>query len=167
MSLTAPLCSTHRPRAGRDLERAHRAARAVHDTPNDQASRPALAAALAAIEAAFGRAAIVNDLKIAVERHISRGSEHAAVRARFAGRAALLRGHDLEAALVVIDRWRRDEQRAFAIASAFGRGSRLSLQVLDELRLLLRWLRFNQLHAEYANACAALCGRASMLEAAE
>jgi hypothetical protein len=51
----------------------------------------------------------------------------------------------------------RDEQRAFAIASAFGRGSRLPLQVLDELRLLLRWLRFKGLTAEYEAAFGTLC----------
>ena len=79
---------------------------------------------------------------------------------------AFLRTCDLDAAIVTIERWRRDEQRAFAIASAFGRGSRLSLQVLDELRLLLRWLRFKRLHAEYANARAALRG-VPALEAAE
>jgi hypothetical protein len=38
--------------------------------------------------------------------------------------------------------------------------------VLDELRLLLRWLRFKRLHAEYANARAALRG-VPALEAAE
>jgi hypothetical protein len=156
----------HRPRVERDLERARRAAVAARNTTDDGA-RPALAAALAAIEAAFDRAAIVNDLKIAVERHIRRGPEHPAVRARFQARATLLRGHSLDAAIVTIERWQRDEQRAFAIASAFGRGSRLSLQVLDELRLLLRWLRFKHLHAAYANARADLCGDASVLDAAE
>ncbi len=167
MRPTSPPCSTHRPRAERDLERAHHAAVAVRDTPNSRAARPALAAALVAIEAAFDRAAVINDLKIAVERHISRGPEHPAVRARFAARVALLRGRDLDAALATIERWRRDEQRAFAIASAFGRGSRLSLQVLDELRLLLRWLRFKDLYAEYADAFAVLRGDAPVLEAAE
>ena len=89
------------------------------------------------------------------------------MRARFAARAGLLPGRSLDAAVVTIERWRRDEQRAFAIASAFGRGSRLPLQVLDELRLLLRWLRFKRMHAVYAAALAALCGDAPALEAAE
>jgi hypothetical protein len=159
--------TTHRPRIERDLERARRAAVAARNTTNGDVARPALIAARAAIEAAFDRAAIVNDLKIAVERHIRRGPEHPAVHARFAARAALLHGHDLDAAVIAIERWRRDEQRAFAIASAFGRGSRLPLQVLDELRLLLRWLRFKRLHAEYANALAELRGSTPMLEAAE
>jgi hypothetical protein len=167
MRPTAPPCSTHRPRAERDLERAHRAALAVRDTPAGEISRPALAAALATIEAAFDRAAVVNDLKIAVERHISRGPEHPAVRARFAARIALLRSRSLEDALATVERWRRNERRLLAIASAFGRGSRLPLQVLDELRLLLRWLRFKHLHAEYVDAFTALCGEKPVLEAAE
>jgi hypothetical protein len=79
-------CTPHRPRLERDLERAQRAAVAARST-TDNGARPALAAALAAIEAAFDRAAIVNDLKIAVERHIRRGAEHPAVRARFVARS--------------------------------------------------------------------------------
>jgi hypothetical protein len=160
------LRAARRPRATRDLYRARRAAAAAHARADGRPARPALAGALAAIEAAFDQAAVVNDLKISVERHIRRGPEHAAVRARFAARTALLRSCNLEAAIVAIERWRRDELRAFAIASAFGRGSRLPLQVLDELRPLLRWLRFKRMHAHYTAAFAAL-NDAPMLEAAE
>jgi hypothetical protein len=160
-------CSIHRPRTERELERALRVARTARDATQSKTERPALAAALATIEAAFDRAAVFNDLKITIERHIHRGAEHPAVRARFAARATLLYGRDLDAAVATIESWRRDEQRAFAIANAFGRGSRLSLQVLEELRLLLRWLRFKRLHAEYANALAELRGDAPLLEAAE
>ncbi len=155
-----------RPRTERDLERARSAAAAARTSANDGSRRPALAATLAAIETAFDQAAIVNDLKIAVERHIRRGPAHAAVRARFAARAALLHGSNLDGAIVAVERWRRDEQRAFAIANAFGRGSRLPLAVLEELRLLLRWLRFKQMHAAYAVALATL-NDMPMLEAAE
>jgi hypothetical protein len=155
-----------RPRATRDLERALRAAAAARAAADGGSARPALAAALAAIETAFDQAAVVNDLKTAVERHICRGPAHAAVRVRFAARAALLHGTNVDAAIAAIARWRRDEQRAFAITSAFGRGSRLPLAVLDELSLLLRWLRFKRLHAHYATAIAAL-NNAPMLEAAE
>jgi hypothetical protein len=152
----------HRPRAERDLERARRAAEAARS-----GSRPALAAALAQIGAAFDEAATINGFKIKVERLIRLGPDHPAVRSRFAARAAMLHGRSLDTAIVTIERWRWDEQRAFAIASAFGRGSRLSLQVLDEIRLLLRWLRFKRLRAEYAAALAALRGDAPALEAAE
>jgi hypothetical protein len=161
-----PLRSAHRPREARDLERGRRAAEAARNDPS-AGSRPALAAALAQIAAAFDEAAAINGFKIKVERLIRLGPDHPAVRARFAARAGLLHGRGLDAAIVTIERWRRDEQRAFAIASAFGRGGRLMLGVLDELRLLLRWLRFKRMHAAYAAALAALCGDAPVLEAAE
>ena len=125
-----------------------------------------MAAALAQIGAAFDEAALINSFKIKVERLIRFGPDHPVVRARFEARAAMLRSRCLDAAIVTVERWRRDEQRAFAIASAFGRGSRLSLEILSELRLLLRWLRFKRLHAEYATALAALC-RLPILIAAE
>jgi hypothetical protein len=149
----------HRPRRDRDRERARRAADAARLRPQVRSTveqSPAMAAALAQIGAAFDDAAIVNSFKIKVERLIRLGPDHPAVRARFEARAAMLRGRDLAAAIVIAERWWRDEQRAFAIASAFGRGSRLSLAVLDELRLLLRWLRWKRMHAEYAAALAAL-----------
>lgn len=125
-----------------------------------------MAAALAQIGAAFDEAAIVNGFKIRVERLIRLGPDHPAVRARFEARAAMLRGRDLDAAIVAVECWWRDALRAFAIASAFGRGSRLPLEVLSELRLLLRWLRFKRLHADYAAALAAFCD-APILIAAE
>jgi len=152
----------HRPRAQRDLERARRTAEAARS-----GSRPALAAALAQIGAAFDEAAAINRFKIKIERLIRLGSDHPAVRARFEARAAMLHGRDLDIAIITVDRWWRDERRAFAIASAFGRGSRLSLQVLDELRLLLRWMRFKRLHADYAAALRPLGDDPPALEAAE
>ncbi len=141
--------------------RARHAADAARTGPN-----PAMAAALAEIGVAFDEGAAINSFKIKVERIIRLGPDHPAVRARFEARAAMLRGGSLDAAIITVERWWRDEQRAFAIASAFGRGSRLSLQVLDELRLLLRWFRFKRLHADYAAALAALCD-APLLIAAE
>ena len=45
---------------------------------------------------------------------------------------------------IIVERWWRDERKAFQIASAFGRGTRLSLDVLSELRLMLRLMRFKQ-----------------------
>jgi hypothetical protein len=141
--------------------RARRAAEIAGSGP-----RPAMAAALAQIGAAFDEAALVNDFKIKVERIIRRGPDHPTVRARFGARVAMLRGRNLDAAIFTVERWWRDERRAFAIASAFGRGSRLSLEVLSELRVVLRWMRFKRLDAEYKAARAALCD-APLLAAAE
>jgi hypothetical protein len=149
------------PRRERDGERIRRAALAA-----TAQARPAFAVAVAQIEAAFDEAAVVNDFKLRVERLINLGPQHAAVRARFSARAAMLYGRSLDGAIILVERWWRDERRAFAIASALGRGSRLSLEVLSELRLVLRLLRFKRAAADYRTALAALCD-APIAEAAE
>jgi hypothetical protein len=138
----------YRPRQWRDQDRGRRAA---------AASRSALDAALAEIGAAFDEAAKVNAFKLRVECRLRRGPIHPAVRARFGARAALLRGRNLDAAIALTERWWRDERRAFLIASALGRGVRLPIDVLQELRLILRLMRFKRMHAEFPAIVAALC----------
>jgi hypothetical protein len=61
--------------------------------------------------------------------------------------------------------WRRDERKAFQIASALGGGTRLSLEVLRELRLILRFMRRNGMNAEFYESIAALCDRAITIAA--
>jgi hypothetical protein len=140
------------PRHQRDIQRMRRAADAARDERG-----PATAVALAQIGAAFDEAAIVNAFKVRVERLIRLGPLHPAVRARFGARAALLSGRNLDGAIVIVENWWRDERKAFHIASAFGRGTRLSLEILRELRLILRLTRFKRLEAEYEDAVTALC----------
>ena len=89
-----------------------------------------------------------------------------AVRARFGARAEMLAGRGLDAAIVVAERWWRDERRAFQIASVFGCAPRLSLEVLRELRLILRWMRFKRMGAQYSAIVEAL-GEAPAARAAE
>jgi hypothetical protein len=141
-----------RPRALRDLARMHRAAAAARSEPGG-----ATAAALAQIEAAFGEAAAINDFKIRVERLIQLGPRHPAVRTRFGARAAMLSGRDLGAATARVERWWRDERKAFQIAGVFGGIPRLSFEALRELRLILRLMRFKRRDAEYHSTLAALC----------
>ena len=97
-----------------------------------------MAVALAQIGAAFDEAATINAYKIRIERLIRLGPGHAAVRARFGARASMVLGRDLDSAVALVDRWWRDERKAFQIASALGCATRLSLEVLGELRLILR-----------------------------
>src|SRR5215469_13848357 len=123
----------HRPRAVRDAERLRAVA-----TANCSAGHSAMDHALAHIEAAFGEAAAINDFKLRVERLFRLGPHHPALRARFRTRAEMLAGCSLTIATARAERWWREEQRTFQIASAFGYGSRLSLEVLRELRLALR-----------------------------
>ena len=126
----------------------------------------AFAAALAHIGAAFDETAAVFDFKLKVERTLCRGPQHPAVQARFGARAAMLCGLSLDAATARAERWWRDERKAFQIASALGYGNRLSLEVLRELRLILRLLRFKRMHAEFGAIVAAPCDDA-IAEAAE
>ena len=146
----------YRPREWRDRDRARRAA---------AASRSALDAALAEIGAAFDDAAKVNAFKLRIERQLRLGPLHPAMRARFGTRAVLLRGRNLDAAVVLVERWWRDERCAFLIASALGRGVRLPVDVLQELRLILRLMRFKRMHAEFPAIVAAVCDEPTALAA--
>jgi hypothetical protein len=140
-------------RQDRHRERLRRAAAAARVGP-----APAMAVALAQIGAAFDEAATVNAFKIRVERLIRLGPHHPAVRARFGARGAMRFGRGLDPAIAVVERWWRDERKAFQIASALGCATRLSLEVLSELRLILRLMRCKRMHAEFAEVLAALCG---------
>jgi hypothetical protein len=151
---------SHRPRHQRDLERARRAAAAARDQ-----GKPALDVAVAQINAAFDEASAINAFKLCVERLLRLDPQHPAARARFGRRAELLRGRNLDAAIVLVERWWRAERKAFQIARAFGRGSRLSLDVLSELRLILRLLRWKRMQAEFPAIVDALCDEPARLAA--
>ena len=140
------------PRDRFDLERARRAGAAARAR-----GAGATEAALAEIGAAFDQAAIVNAFKLRVEETLRRGPRHPAVRARFASRAELLRGGTLDLAIVLADGWWRAERKAFQIASVFGRGNSLSLDVLAELRLILRVMRWKRMRGHFSAIVAALC----------
>jgi hypothetical protein len=150
----------YRRREERDRERARRAAAAARTK-----GHPALDVALTEIGAAFDQAAVINSFKIRVERLIRRGPRHPTLRARFGARAALLHGRDLDAAIATVERWWRDERKAFQIASALGGGTRLPLEVLRELRLILRVMRLKRMAAEFHEILGALCDRPRALAA--
>jgi len=141
----------YRRREERDRERARHAGTAARAL-----GQSALDVALTEIGAAFDQAAVVNGFKIRVERLMRRGPRHPALRARFGARAAMLRGRSLDAAIATVERWWRDERKAFQIASALGGGTRLSLEVLRDMRLILRLMRFKRMETEYVETLAAL-----------
>jgi hypothetical protein len=143
----------HRPRAERDLERARAAAARAID---GSATNREMDRAMAQIGAAFGNAAAINAFKLRVERWLEFGPQHPAVRARFGARAEMIAGCSLDVAAARVERWRHTEQRAFAIASALGYGNRLSLDVLRELRLILRLMRFKRMQREFGAIVTAL-----------
>ena len=140
-------------RATRESQRIRAAANAAR-----AATGSALDAALAEIGAAFDEAAALFDFKLKVERILCRGPQHPAVLARFGARADMLAGLPLDAAIARVERWWRDERKAFQVASALGYGNRLSLEALRELRLILRLLRFKRMEVEFRVAVAAVSG---------
>ena len=142
----------YRPRQTRDRERASNAAAQVRANGGS-----AMDAALAQIGAAFDEAAALNTFKRDVERSIRLGPRHPAVRARYGARAAMLADASLDAAIAATERCWRVERKAFQIASVLGRGNRLSLTVLRELRLLLRLMRRKRMHAQFYSIVDALC----------
>src|SRR5271155_231259 len=121
------------------------------------AAGSAMDAALAQIGAAFDQAAAINRFKLRVEYFIRFGPPHPPMRARVGARPRRLRGPNLDPAIAAVTRWWRDELKAFQIASALGGGNRLSLEVLNELRLLLRLMRFKRMAVEFGAIIAALC----------
>ncbi len=130
------------------------------ETPTREGARraaSALDAALAQIGKSFDDAARIRSFKIRVKRMLRLTPDHAAIRARFGARAALLSGRDLTEAIGSVERWWRDERKAFQIASALGFGTRLSLDVLGDLRLILRLMRFKRMDAEFGALVAILC----------
>jgi hypothetical protein len=117
----------------------------------------AIDTAVAAIHAAFSRAAEIDAFKLRVERWLCLGPQHPAVRARFRARAAALSQWQLDAAIGDVEHWWREERKTFALASALGYGSRLPLETLRELRLILRLIRFKRMAAEFEAIAAAVC----------
>src|SRR3974390_2901473 len=79
----------YRPRAERERERLRAA--------TDAASGTAMDRALAQIGLAFDRTASLNEFKMRVERTLRREPHHAAIRARYGARAAMLNGRGLGA----------------------------------------------------------------------
>ena len=150
----------YRRRETRESERIRMAAHAAR-----AATGSAMDIALAQIGTAFDEAAALNDFKLKVERFIRLGPQHPAVRARFRARAAMLSDRGLDAAIATVERWWRDERKAFQIASALGHGNRLSLEVSRELRLILRLLRYKGMAAEFGAIAGAMCEDATPIAA--
>ena len=134
--------------------------------PLGVASHSAIEAAVAEIHSAFSRAAEIDAFKLRVERWLRLGPQHPAVRARFGARAAALPQWALDAAIREVERWWREERKTFAVASALGYGSRLPLETLRELRLILRLMRRKHLAAEFEAIGVAVCAHADAMRIA-
>ena len=131
-------------RRDRDMQRGRRAQQTAL-----AAGASAMDAAIAAVRTTFDRQHEINALKLTVEWAINRGTGDPLVRARYRNRALDLHLCNLDKSIIRIERWYREERKAQQTAMAVGGGSRLSLEVLAELRLLLRMIRRSSFRAHY------------------
>lgn len=150
----------YRPRNARDAERIRRARSAAQAQGN-----AAIDVAVAHIGAAFDAAASVNAFKMRVEHLLRRGTHDPALRARFGARGALLAGSTLDIAVGMIECWWREERNALSLARALGYGNALSLDILRELRLILRLMRFKRMDADFCRIIMALCDQPAAMAA--
>jgi hypothetical protein len=137
----------------------------MNDLAATHCASTAMAAAQFRIGVAFDAAAGIAVFKRRVERILRQGPTEPVIRARFGRRAALLAGYSLDTAIARVEQWWRDERKAFQIASTLGCGTRLSLEILRELRLILRFMRRNGMNAEFYESIAVLCDRATAIAA--
>jgi hypothetical protein len=110
----------------------------------------AIDAAVVQIKAAFGEAATHDLFKRTVRTYIRLGTGHEAVRARYGARLARLRHCGLDRAICRVEEDYRAERRTFQLLHVFGMAhNQLSLEVLRELRLILRFARRSEYRDHY------------------
>jgi hypothetical protein len=142
-------------RSERDLARARSASERV-----TAAGGSAMEAALAAIDAAFNRAAVHNRFKQRVETLLALGPAHPEVKARFCERARRVMELrlDLAAAIAMIEDALREERRLFYFCRALTLNRpRLPLMALAEAHLLLRFLRRKGMDRQFTKVLETLC----------
>lgn len=108
---------------------------------------PAMARALAAIEREFGTGAEQRHRKERIRSLLLLPVGHPAMRARFGGRRSLLEGRTIHGAIAAVERAFQAERKAFQITAGLGGGIRLSVEILAELRLILRLMRAKRIMA--------------------
>lgn len=144
------MSAAFRPRQDRDHARAMHAGAAVAGSAMDRA--------LAAIEAGFSNAGVINSHKLRVERFIRMSFGHPEPRARYR---------------TFIDWFVRENmslnEACTAVAEERNAYHRLPLvrAIHAELYLILRWLRAKGMHAEFAETIAAMRAPIRHMEAAE
>ena len=104
--------------------------------------------ACAAIDREFSHSSDVVRFKRRI-RTILREPDHPAVAARYGARAHWLRRCPLATAVTCVDNEWRIERQSFQLAAVSGWGTRLSVEILAELNLILRWMRRNRMDAEF------------------
>lgn len=128
----------------------------------------AVEAMSAMIDATFDEAGKARSFKIRILDMIRRGTGHAAVRARYGRRAAELRGLHIDAAIFIATMKYFEVRRQHQIGTALGYGNQLSLDVLREIRMLLRLIRRSEFKNDFQGILSFVIGAEPMaLQAAE
>jgi hypothetical protein len=124
----------------RDMERGRRAYASV-----TAAGGTALEAALAQVRATFAAVATQHNRGARVAIVIARGARHSETKARYGARARALMHLGVQTAadaVVIVRGWLRDAKATAPLAARLGNNhTRLSMQVLEELLLILRWIQ--------------------------
>ncbi len=97
--------------------------------------------------------------KLRVRRRLRNGPAHPDTWSRFGDHARRVAdfGFDLDAACTYAQSAYLAERAAFKALALAGR-SRVRTVALDELRLILRWLRFKRQHRQFADLLRAITG---------
>ena len=140
MLMLHPYTQTYRPRDMRTkfLEGAPKSRRGA-----------AITQALACIDARFDEAVSINRFKLDVERIILFGPAHQGVKARYGQLARMFDGIQFGHVLQFVSGWYVRERHAFQIASALGCEDARIVRALREIRLILRWMRRQQMDCQF------------------
>jgi len=149
-------------RRDRDMQRGRRAQQRAL-----QAGASAMDAAIAAVRTTFDEQHKINALKLTVEWAINRGTGDPLVRARYRKRAQMLHLCNIDKSIGRVERWFRDARHAQQVAMAMGAGSRLEVEILSELKLILRFLRRSSYREHYPAILALFIDRPAHLNAAQ
>lgn len=113
---------------------------------------PALQRALDSIEREFSAAAEIDDFKNHVRSLIHDGTGNPALRARYGIRLQDLLGYTIDAACFTVDRWYREhleELKRWRDVPYAPQPPRLTLEILRELRLILRLIRQSKFRDDF------------------
>lgn len=91
-------------------------------------------------------------MKERLRNYIDKGTGHPSVCARYGARCRQLRSASAETACIMLKQWRREERKAFAIAEAFGQGTRYPTMVLREMLIMAKVARNDPVYSKHFGA---------------
>jgi hypothetical protein len=105
--------------------------------------------ALTEVGVTLDEAAKASAFKQRILGYLRLGTGHPIIRARFGRRAAMLRGYKIDAAIFLVNRWYGEAKRENHVGAAMGYGNPFSVEVLRELRAILRLIRRSEMRDHF------------------